>query len=207
MALDDKTTSLVDRDLVTAPEPQSTDRETARTSESPTSGTRSVAPPPAPAPPTPLPWLWQCHICYAVYKLACTRRCLDCGHYFCTWKTESPSDLRPYRRRRRRWTTCPSQFNFIGWSAWGAFRRRTAAIRAGVAREKNLEYAIAFATADSARKILSRERGRARLEHDSFPLWEFIPEGVGPGLRVPVGFGERLTPPSKMRFINGKRRM
>ncbi|KAI1364804.1 hypothetical protein F5Y08DRAFT_305785 [Xylaria arbuscula] len=41
-------------------------------------------PPIMPPPPrTPRPWVWQCHRCLTVYRLGCTRRCLECGHTYC----------------------------------------------------------------------------------------------------------------------------
>jgi len=64
-------------------------------------------------PPTPRPWLWQCHRCYAEYRVACTRRCLECGHEFCTAASVKSSNRGP----------CRSLFDFAGWEAWGSFRR------------------------------------------------------------------------------------
>ncbi|KAM7213212.1 hypothetical protein V8F06_011377 [Rhypophila decipiens] len=63
-------------------------------------------------PPTPRPWLWQCHRCYTEYRVACTRRCFECGHEFCTAVNNS-SKRGP----------CRSQFDFAAWEAWGSFRR------------------------------------------------------------------------------------
>ncbi|KAI1084632.1 hypothetical protein F5B20DRAFT_575952 [Whalleya microplaca] len=40
-------------------------------------------PTPPPPPRQPYPWLWQCHACLTVYRLGCTRRCLQCGHEYC----------------------------------------------------------------------------------------------------------------------------
>ncbi|KAK4216461.1 hypothetical protein QBC37DRAFT_455081 [Rhypophila decipiens] len=73
-------------------------------------------------PPTPRPWLWQCHRCYTEYRVACTRRCFECGHEFCTAVNNS-SKRGP----------CRSQFDFAAWEAWGSFRRTLAQLgRSGV---------------------------------------------------------------------------
>ncbi|KAM7199768.1 hypothetical protein V8F20_005638 [Naviculisporaceae sp. PSN 640] len=66
-------------------------------------------------PPTPRPWSWQCHRCYTEYKVACTRRCFECGHEFCT-ASNNASKRGP----------CRSLFDFAGWEAWGSFRRTIA---------------------------------------------------------------------------------
>ncbi|KAI0198836.1 hypothetical protein F4808DRAFT_246517 [Astrocystis sublimbata] len=39
-----------------------------------------IMPPP---PRTPRAWVWQCHHCRSIYRLGCTRRCLDCSHTYC----------------------------------------------------------------------------------------------------------------------------
>ncbi|KAI1187781.1 hypothetical protein F5B17DRAFT_398322 [Nemania serpens] len=53
-------------------------------------------PPMMPLPPrTPRAWVWQCHRCLTVYRLGCTRRCLDCSHTY-----------------------------YIGWEQWGSWRRK-----------------------------------------------------------------------------------
>lgn len=76
-----------------------------------------------PPPPPPLPWLWQCHLCHRTYPLAATRRCLDDGHYFCTGARATRTVRGEPIRRARRAKACPSEFDYHGWKAWGAWRR------------------------------------------------------------------------------------
>ncbi|KAK2004323.1 hypothetical protein LX36DRAFT_458147 [Colletotrichum falcatum] len=66
--------------------------------------------PPPPPPPLPHPWTWRCHNCNTLARLACTRRCLRCGHQLCT---------RPGRRRGR---VCRIEFDYQRWRAWAAWR-------------------------------------------------------------------------------------
>jgi hypothetical protein len=78
-------------------------------------------------PPIPYSWIWRCCMCGASYRLACTRRCLECSHEFCT-STDSGS-MQPMRgdrtakRRRRRGGPCKAEFDYAGWGIWGAWRR------------------------------------------------------------------------------------
>ncbi|KAK7702393.1 hypothetical protein SLS64_009685 [Diaporthe eres] len=74
--------------------------------------------PPSP-PPTPCPWLWRCHSCYTIYRLAVTRRCLDCDHTFCLGEPASP----PKGKKRKRGGPCKAEFDYTGWKAWGSWRR------------------------------------------------------------------------------------
>ncbi|KLU88229.1 hypothetical protein MAPG_07216 [Magnaporthiopsis poae ATCC 64411] len=96
----------------------------------------------APPPPTPHPWLWKCHSCHTVYRLGCTRRCIECGHTMCTSRdvaiakleaalgssssSSSSSSRGGKKRRRRRRGPCVSEFDFAGWNAWAAWRARPA---------------------------------------------------------------------------------
>ncbi|KAK1986342.1 hypothetical protein LZ30DRAFT_778378 [Colletotrichum cereale] len=63
-----------------------------------------------PPPPLPRPWTWRCHNCNTLVRLACTRRCLRCGHRLCT---------RPGQRRGR---TCRMEFDYQRWRVWAAWR-------------------------------------------------------------------------------------
>lgn len=155
--------------------------EASENSASPTSSTRSVAPSSLlPPPPTPYPWLWQCHRCYTVYQLGCTRRCLECSHELCTeMRPEKPSRLHPRKKDK---TTCKSEFDYIAWAAWGAFRR-TAAVQADVATKHTLTPNTSDPGCETTRK---RRKCRAsdslptpRLNHDTFALWELAPEEDG----------------------------
>ncbi|GAB1313697.1 hypothetical protein MFIFM68171_03907 [Madurella fahalii] len=158
-----------------------TSAETAQNSALPTSSTRSVSlqvSSPLPLPPTPYPWLWQCHKCSMVYQLGCTRRCLECSHEFCTTiRHEKSSRFRSGKKHKK---TCRSEFDYIAWAAWGAFRR-TAAIQADAATEKHtLASTTNGSTCETTRK---RRKSRAsgssptsRLSHDTFARWELAPE-------------------------------
>lgn len=74
--------------------------------------------PPSP-PPAPCPWLWRCHSCYTIYRLAVTRRCLDCDHTFCLGEPASP----PKGKKRKRGGPCKAEFDYTGWKARGSWRR------------------------------------------------------------------------------------
>lgn len=76
--------------------------------------------PPSP-PPTPCPWLWRCHSCYTIYRLAVTRRCLDCDHTFCLG--EPAGDSTPRGKKRKRGGPCKAEFDYTGWKARGSWRR------------------------------------------------------------------------------------
>ncbi|TDZ24967.1 hypothetical protein Cob_v002116 [Colletotrichum orbiculare MAFF 240422] len=77
-------------------------------------------------PATPRPWLWRCHACGTRFRLACTRRCLRCGHMMCTRPPPSPSLIRASRQQQqRRRRTCLMEFDYAAWAAWGMWRRRT----------------------------------------------------------------------------------
>lgn len=74
---------------------------------------------PAPPPP-PQQWLWTCHLCHSRYPLAATRRCLHDGHLFCAGVAVSK---RTGAVRKR--VACSSEFDYVGWKAWGEWRRET----------------------------------------------------------------------------------
>ncbi|KAI1424831.1 hypothetical protein F5Y12DRAFT_426686 [Xylaria sp. FL1777] len=81
-------------------------------------------PPIMPPPPrTPRAWVWQCHRCLNVYRLGCTRRCLDCSHTYCI---SNPQGSRgPKKKKRRRETgLCGAEFDYVGWEQWGSWRRK-----------------------------------------------------------------------------------
>lgn len=69
-------------------------------------------------PPSPSPWLWRCHQCHILYRLATTRRCLECDHEFCL-TTQSP----PTGKKSKRGGPCRAEFDYVGWAARGAWRR------------------------------------------------------------------------------------
>lgn len=105
-----------------------------------TSSAISQPPPPAstifgpPAPPAPLPWLWRCHQCNRSYSLAVTRRCLDDGHTFCAGEHTVTRTVRGRRTKRRcRGRACSSEFDYVGWAAWGQWREAELRLRAAAA--------------------------------------------------------------------------
>lgn len=75
--------------------------------------------PPSP-PPNPCPWLWRCHSCYTIYRLAVTRRCLDCDHTFCLGEAGGAP---PKGKKRKRGGPCKAEFDYTGWKARGSWRR------------------------------------------------------------------------------------
>ncbi|GAW15149.1 hypothetical protein ANO14919_045580 [Xylariales sp. No.14919] len=87
-------------------------------------------PPIMPPPPrTPRAWVWQCHMCLSIYRLGCTRRCLDCSHTYCVSNpNSSSSSLRPGtprgKKRRRNTGLCGAEFDYVGWEQWGSWRRK-----------------------------------------------------------------------------------
>ncbi|KAK2610046.1 hypothetical protein N8I77_003505 [Diaporthe amygdali] len=79
--------------------------------------------PKSPLPPAvPCPWLWRCHSCYTIYRLAVTRRCLDCDHTFCLGEAIAPATM-GRKRKRNRGGPCKAEFDYTGWKIRGAWRR------------------------------------------------------------------------------------
>ncbi|KAK0668747.1 hypothetical protein QBC41DRAFT_356300 [Cercophora samala] len=82
-----------------------------------------------PPPPSPQRWKWRCHSCGAKYRIATTRRCLTCSHYFCTTFTSpiiKPKLTRERPRqlhKRRKNQTCGSTFDYLGWERYNSWRR------------------------------------------------------------------------------------
>lgn len=80
------------------------------------------SPPSDPSPPpSPCPWLWRCHSCHIWYRLATTRRCLECDHHFCLSDTATARSST--KKRKRSGGPCRAEFDYIGWAARGAWRR------------------------------------------------------------------------------------
>ncbi|TGJ88450.1 hypothetical protein E0Z10_g266 [Xylaria hypoxylon] len=81
-------------------------------------------PPMMPLPPrTPRAWVWQCHKCLNVYRLGCTRRCLDCSHTYCVSNTSGSNSSPRGKKRRRNTGLCGAEFDYVGWEQWGSWRR------------------------------------------------------------------------------------
>ncbi|KAF6828772.1 hypothetical protein CPLU01_08323 [Colletotrichum plurivorum] len=74
-------------------------------------------------PPDPKPWIWRCHACGTVFRLSCTRRCLECGHVLCTTAGVG--------RRGRRTRPCRMEFDYVAWAARGRWRRDIGASSSG----------------------------------------------------------------------------
>lgn len=72
-------------------------------------------------PPSPCPWLWRCHSCHIWYRLATTRRCLECDHHFCL--SDTATGRSSTKKRKRSSGPCRAEFDYIGWAARGAWRR------------------------------------------------------------------------------------
>ena len=88
-----------------------------------------------PSPPSkPLAWVWQCHICRSRYPLAVTRRCLNDGHYYCSGDTGATQ--RNVKRRKAN-KSCTSEFDYVGWKAWEAWRRNSMALKAFAAGKED----------------------------------------------------------------------
>ncbi|RYP80951.1 hypothetical protein DL769_002229 [Monosporascus sp. CRB-8-3] len=81
-------------------------------------------PTPPPPPPNPRPWIWQCHGCLTIWRLASTRRCLVCSHEYCTTTTRPTGRGRGKKRRRGNGDYCRAEFDYQGWEEWGAWRRK-----------------------------------------------------------------------------------
>ncbi|KIX94331.1 uncharacterized protein Z520_10041 [Fonsecaea multimorphosa CBS 102226] len=90
------------------------------TESSPKGDDRLPHPPPPPPPPQqqPVPWMWICHLCHSRYPLGVTRRCLVDGHYYCSGQTDRPS-----LRKKKKPKACSSEFDYVAWKSWGAWRR------------------------------------------------------------------------------------
>lgn len=86
------------------------------------------SPPPRPPAIEASPWLWRCHSCHIVYRLATTRRCLECDHEFCLGQQPSSNNCSSSggvnkSRKRKRGGSCKSEFDYTSWAARGAWRR------------------------------------------------------------------------------------
>ncbi|KAG6357409.1 hypothetical protein INS49_013286 [Diaporthe citri] len=139
--------------------------------------------PPSP-PPTPCPWLWRCHSCYTIYRLAVTRRCLDCDHTFCLGEPASP----PKGKKRKRGGPCKAEFDYTGWKARGSWRRTVllngdaAGTATGLVAKKNEQNwgnehrAATEAIGDEARFEDKRERLFLRRRHSCFVHCDFPSE-------------------------------
>ncbi|KAI5928205.1 hypothetical protein F4810DRAFT_183597 [Camillea tinctor] len=102
----------------------------------------NALPTPPPPPRPPYSWLWQCHSCSTVYRLGCTRRCLVCSHIYCV-SANPPSTTSRGKKRRRHTGMCASEFDYQGWTEWGAWRRKVLGMEAiGPAGAKQRERAF-----------------------------------------------------------------
>ncbi|KAI1809321.1 hypothetical protein GGS20DRAFT_580793 [Poronia punctata] len=81
----------------------------------------AIMPPP---PRTPRSWVWQCHRCMNVYRLGCTRRCLDCSHTYCISNKPKAEKNSRGKKKRRHSGMCAAEFDYVGWEQWGSWRRK-----------------------------------------------------------------------------------
>ncbi|KAH8884924.1 hypothetical protein GQ53DRAFT_660932 [Thozetella sp. PMI_491] len=121
------------------------------------------------APHAAYPWRWCCHSCLTWYDLGCTRRCLECSHYFCSRPADhavlAGAGRRGSKKRSRiRAGTCKSQFDYITWMKWGSWRRTLSS-----EPSKKQRFSDTFATYEF--------RGRAVGEEEDG--WVAVPESVG----------------------------
>lgn len=72
-----------------------------------------------PLPEEPLTWVWICHLCHSRYPLGVTRRCLVDGHYYCSGEAAQPN-----LRKKKKKQSCSSEFDYVTWRAWGAWKRK-----------------------------------------------------------------------------------
>lgn len=105
-----------------------------------------------PPPPAPCPWLWRCHSCYTIYRLAVTRRCLDCDHTFCLGDAAASGPARGGKKRRRG-GPCKAEFDYTGWKTQGAWRRTV--LLNGQGRD---QYQITSSSSSSARNVKRADR-------------------------------------------------
>lgn len=84
-------------------------------------------------PVSPAAWLWSCHHCHSTYPLGVTRRCLNDGHVFCAGATKDKET-----GRVRRHQACYSQFDYGGWQARAAWRRRVLEAKGNRSRDPGL---------------------------------------------------------------------
>lgn len=148
--------------------------------------------PPSP-PANPCPWLWRCHSCYTIYRLAVTRRCLDCDHTFCLGEPATAAG-QPRGKKRKRGGPCKAEFDYTGWKARGAWRRTvllngdnnnknnvlsTNTVAAGKSEQKkwgNEHRAATESMGDEARFEDKRERLFIRRRHNCFLHCDFPSE-------------------------------
>ena len=79
--------------------------------------TKKTLPPPPP-PSDPLAWVWQCHLCRSKWALGVTRRCLVDGHLYCSGEASQPN-----LKKKRKGQSCSSEFDYVGWKDWSAWKR------------------------------------------------------------------------------------
>lgn len=80
------------------------------------SSTESVSSGP---PPSPCKWMWYCHECRTGYELGVTRRCLIDDHELCYGQPVK----RISKKGKKKHRACQSEFDYIGWQNWGAWKR------------------------------------------------------------------------------------
>ncbi|KAI4241271.1 MAG: hypothetical protein L6R40_004687 [Gallowayella cf. fulva] len=88
-------------------------------SDSSSASSSSIHSSPSLPPRSPEKWIWQCHECRTGYQIGITRRCLLDGHELCYGQ---PVQKRS-KKGKKKVRSCQSQFDYIGWQEWGAWKR------------------------------------------------------------------------------------
>lgn len=78
---------------------------------------------PTPPPRPPAPWLWACCCCHSTYRLGVTRRCLHCGHRFCSGTQTEYVRGRRRGKKLKRGVACAAEFDYEAWREFGNWRR------------------------------------------------------------------------------------
>ncbi|KAK1238080.1 hypothetical protein MKX08_002659 [Trichoderma sp. CBMAI-0020] len=98
----------------------------------------------------PKPWTWTCHKCLRRYPMACTQKCLQCGHKVC------------YSERGTVRYACSVQFDFRGWQqVYNARRSRL------LQQSSPTEEAPMMAVDEGIRRQQERERFHKILDGTS----------------------------------------
>ncbi|OTA55307.1 hypothetical protein K449DRAFT_438860 [Hypoxylon sp. EC38] len=160
-------------------------------------------PTPPPPPRRPYPWLWHCHSCDTVYQLACTRRCLVCGHEYCV--SADPPKVKRGKKRRRSSAMCTSEFDYLGWAEWGAWRRKVLGLevmgpegemireRAFVNNKHNCELDCDFPSeCHHVRHRVKTEGSQSTFQSTYMETVEEEPEYTSTAAEEPLRYGDEL---------------
>ncbi|KAK3372982.1 hypothetical protein B0T24DRAFT_666327 [Lasiosphaeria ovina] len=129
-----------------------------------------------PPPEEPCPWLWRCHRCRILYRMSCTRRCLECSHEFCR-ASGSSSGVKTKKRCRSSAGPCRSEFDYTAWAAWGAFRRTTAIAAAAATSDSTAKAPPKTSSSSSSSAETGRKRRRVGISSamEAYAKFEYVP--------------------------------